>query len=562
MVNSFRVVEPDRRPTSCVGQPGPDVGTEWTAEQLRQAATPARQELPTPLAPGSSTELRIWPGEYGLARQVPGHYHFKHSSPCFFGSIAMTRIVGIVAAFVLCASMCLGQEVVDYDKMIAECDEAIRRDSKDAKAFAIRGFAWSSKNEYGKAIADLNEALRLDPKNSKAFTNRGAIWALKGDQGNARADYSEALRIDPKDARAYVGRGICFDLKNEHDRAIADFSEALRLDSKMASAYANRGVAWSGKCEYDKSIADYDEAISLAPKDPSSYFNRAVAWQMKGDYDKAIADYTKLIALKPENGSTHFDRGHEVAWFVPKIPRAYFLRGMSWHAKGEYDKAIADFGEAIRLDRGSALIYFNRGITWHSKGEFDKAIADFDDAIRLGFNQSTVYSNRGVALNAKGEYDQSIANYDEAIRLDPQDASYYCNRGVAWNRKGAYDRAIVDYNEAIRLVQKDRVGENNLAWLLATCPDARYRNGLEAVKLSTKACEMDGRKKWNYLSTLAAANAESGNFKEAIKWQEKAIELAKDERDKIKGRTQLDLYQHGKPYREESEREQQPKQAQ
>ena len=229
----------------------------------------------------------------------------------------------------------------------------------------------------------------------------------------------------------------------------------------------------------------------------------------------------------------------------------YFNRGIAWSRKGEYDRAIADFDQALRLNPNDAAAYNHRGSAWSRKGEYDRAIADFDQALRLNPNLAEVYNSRGVAWSSKGECDRAIADFDQVLRLNPNNALVYNNRGVAWKKKGKYDRAIADFDQALRLRPNLAGAYRNLAWLQATCPDEKYRDGKAAVINADKAYQLDGRKNQNHLDTLAAAYAECGDFVKAREWEEKAIAMAPDEKSKKKYQSRLELYKQNKPYHEE-----------
>jgi tetratricopeptide (TPR) repeat protein len=307
---------------------------------------------------------------------------------------------------------------------------------------------------------------------------------------------------------------------------------ALQHGQMRASAFTDRGEAWFLKGELDKAIADYTEAIRLDPQDAAAFHNRGLAWSNKQEHDQAIADFNEAIRLDPQLAS------------------AYGIRGTIWSKKGEHDKAIADFNEAIRLDPRLASAHNNRGITWSKQGEHDKAIADFNEAIELDPKNASAFHNRGNAWSNKQQHDQAIADYTAAIRLDPKDAAAYSNRGIEWGSKGEYDKAIADFNAAIQLDPQLSAFRNRRAWLESTCPDAKYRDGKKAVEDATRVCELDGWDHWNHVDTLAAAYAEAGDFPNAVKWEEKAIELT-PEKEKAKRRSRLDLYKAGKPYRQE-----------
>ena len=174
------------------------------------------------------------------------------------------------------------------------------------------------------------------------------------------------------------------------------------------------------------SVADFARA----------YFNRGLASFGKGDWDDAIADYREAIRLNPTDAV------------------AYYNRGLAYVGKREPDKAIADYTEAIRRAPDYADAYYARGNAFSGKGDWDDAIADYTMTIRVDSKYTWAYYGRGVAHFAKREMDLAIADHSEAIRIDPKFAWAYCNRGNAWREKLDYDKAIADYDKAVELDAK------------------------------------------------------------------------------------------------------------
>jgi tetratricopeptide (TPR) repeat protein len=315
------------------------------------------------------------------------------------------------------------------------------------------------------------------------------------------------------------------------DHAIPTLTEMIRQNPRDAWLYSGRAQVFVARKEYDRAIADHNEAIRLSPI-AMYYTIRGLTWFHKGENDKAIADYNEALRLDPKNGA------------------AYNNRGVAWKESGEYKKALADFSEALRLDPTNSQAYNDRGLVWSEMGEYDKAIADHNKALRLDPNYARSYFYRGVAWRKKAQYDKAVADYSAGLRLDPKDAWAYVSRGIAWRTKGEYDKALADFNEAQRLDPGGASPYNMLAWLWATCPDEHYRNGPKSVEYATKACELTGWKDAVLLDTLAAAYAEAGNCSEAVKCEQKALDLA-TKANAAEFRSHLELYTAGKPCREQ-----------
>ena len=90
----------------------------------------------------------------------------------------------------------------------------------------------------------------------------------------------------------------------------------------------------------------------------------------------------------------------------------------------------------------SAFALYNQGSTQLNLKDYDRAIANFDEALKLDPKYVVALNARGLAYEGKGQHDRAIADYDRAIELDPKYAAGFVNRGNAYRSKGRDDQAI------------------------------------------------------------------------------------------------------------------------
>jgi Tfp pilus assembly protein PilF len=165
--------------------------------------------------------------------------------------------------------------------------------------------------------------------------------------------------------------------------------------------------------------------------------------------------------------------------------------------------------------------------------------------------------NLGSALFQKGRVDEAITYYQKALHIKPDCSEAHNNLGEALYQKGKVDEAIVHFQKALENQPDNAEAHNNLAWLLATSPDARVRDGVQAVKYAGRACELTHYGVTTLVGTLAAAYAEAGRYDDAIVTAQKACALAEKsgEQDLLeKNQKLLELYRAHQPYHEALEK--------
>lgn len=146
-----------------------------------------------------------------------------------------------------------------------------------------------------------------------------------------------------------------------------------------------------------------------------------------------------------------------VAWFLqsPKpvsdAQQTLYQEGVNKYEAGNYEGAIEDLNQAIKLEPQNALAYNRRGDAYYRLGDYEQAQADSSQAILLNPQDANAYFDRGFAYSELGKYKEAIADYNQAIKLNPQNAYAYYGRGIARTKLKDNKGAMGDFSKAIAL---------------------------------------------------------------------------------------------------------------
>ena len=192
------------------------------------------------------------------------------------------------------------------------------------------------------------------------------------------------------------------------------------------------------------------------------------------------------------------------------------------------------------------------------EAELNKAAAEFEAAIATDPQLVNAYRGLARLRSQQNRRTDAAAAFKELIRLAPDDHLAHAELGLELMKSKEPAESARCFREALRLRPEVSVKAgnyawaNNLAWILATAPDDRVRNGPEAVEWAQRACQAEGYRNPSMLDTLAAALAEVGRFDEAIKMAERQIVVAVGNDEMIEAaRERIKLYRSGQPYRDE-----------
>ena len=464
----------------------------------------------------------------------------------------------------------LDKGLVDSDEMFAEnmlCDTLMERATKLMQVLNTQPLQPNQSQQIRKLVtSDLRRVLSYDDSPAEASLMLGRLLALpEGDPYEARRILNNYLKYEDlpveQQAEALMIRGR---LAKDPVKSLADFEEAIRLVPENENFKLARALLLRAQKKLEESLDAVNQILESNP-------DAANALILQGEIYRLLQ--------RPEDALASFDSATEL---VPQAPGPYQNRGEIYRSQGKYDKAVEQFSKVLEFKPGVLLTLVHRAEAYLNDQKPELALADSELVLE---KQSLIAAHRirAAALSKLDRLDEAIVEmeklaaaipqepelrmqlalyyqvdeqpekalnaYSEVLEIDEKNVAALQSRGDSYLNVGKHAEAIADFEKALVLRQEDSSLLNNLAWVLATSPDDPVRDGLRAIELATKACQLTEYKKSHILSTLAAAYAEAGDFKSAIEWSQKSVDM-NDPMHREQLMKELESYRNGKPWRE------------
>jgi tetratricopeptide (TPR) repeat protein len=265
----------------------------------------------------------------------------------------------------------------------------------------------------------------------------------------------------------------------------------------------------------------------------------------------ALTICQKLLAAGQSDASYQY--AEEALKIRPDRSDAHNDLGIVLMQMGKLAEAIQQFHEALRLSPEYMWAHFNLGRALVQEGDVKEAVAHFRAAVQIEPDFAWGRERLATALIALGKIDEALPQYQEVVRLKPEEAEGHCRLTMVLCMLGRPAEAVEHLRRTLELMPGSAETENALAWILATNPDGRVRDGAEAVRLAEQAVRETRGANPVVLGTLAAAYAEQGRFDEGVAAATRALDLAQMAHSvQVAGRieAQLESYKAQRPFHE------------
>jgi tetratricopeptide (TPR) repeat protein len=298
---------------------------------------------------------------------------------------------------------------------MTDVSEAILRDPRNPDSYLLRARLYQQKGEHSLAMTDYTSASALAPNSEKSYLARATVFQADGQPQRALEDCEQAVRVNPNSSAGYLCRAEAYIKMNAPGRAVEEVNRALltaqtlnqQLPLLTELAQAMPAAPGAGEKQVAKdqpaaapvaAIPPVAVAVTQPPRE-STPAPAAVVPQPAGP----------AVQMPPAPSASAAPNSEDA--------RRLHLLGREQNSQENFEPALNLLNRAIELDPWLASAYNARGYAYLRLTKFDRAVADFSEAIRLQPNYINAYVNRSVARKHMGDSSGAVADQRKAAQL-------------------------------------------------------------------------------------------------------------------------------------------------
>jgi tetratricopeptide (TPR) repeat protein len=359
----------------------------------------------------------------------------------------------------------------------------------------------------------------------------------------AKEDFDELLKTRPKDPRWRCLRALAVSRLGRPREGAAEVDEVLGESPEFAEGYViGAMILEQSEDFYERGVAYATRALDLDPKDAHAYFRRASLYYRMYELRRCVEDCDRVIELAPSPAGP----------WGPDEP--YQIRGLALLALQQPARALSNLVLARRLNPASAGTAEGLWKAYADLGRWQAAGAVARECVRHDPKGFRSHLCRAESCVRDGRPEDGRKAAAEALALAPGAPAALAGAGNIYALAGDYAEALARYDQALAKDPGFSAALLGKASLLATCPDAKRRDGRKAVELAGRM-HKDPRlptwERWKSAMALAAGHAECGEYREAVRLAKASLAMLgphspyhKEEYER-----RLQLFERGRPLR-------------
>jgi arylsulfatase A-like enzyme/tetratricopeptide (TPR) repeat protein len=400
------------------------------------------------------------------------------------------------------------------------------------------------------------------------YLQLGAIALETGALDEALGRFSKAVELEPENKAAHFHLAEALARLDRNEEAIEHFRKVIAIDPGFSDASGRLARILAGEGDTQSALETLRSAVASAPEDLDARVRLGVLLASTGSLAEGERELRSALDFDPDHGEAHLQLGSVLAKLEKLDEAVVHLRravetstspaeahhrlGLVLREQGKRAEGLEHLEAAVALEPDAALAQNNLGLALKDFGRLEEARARYEKALELDPELAEAHNNLGSLLASQGRVQEALGHFRSALRTEPGYGEAHNNLGLALRMTGDRNEALAHFRAALEQNPDWPEPMSEVAWILATRPEAALREPEESLRLASRAAELTGNRDPVILDTLAASLAANGEFERAVLVAEQAVNLAASEASGLAPeiRARASLYRERKPFRE------------